>query len=176
MRKARLYSPVMTTSLARCRTRYSSPARLRRSIATGLLAALAWPGLAPSAHAGEGVGAHNSASGARLTAIEAGAYFGQAKSVATFCPGGRLTGGADTLSSGYQGADRDLFEAEAQRIEAQWRVAMACREADEAGRPNTQCRRIKLLTCRQAWAEIGPEGNRVPGLITFEIDAPRDAR
>lgn len=149
--------------------------RPRVGVVAALLAVMLL-GMSDHIQAGGGAGG-STAGGTPLTAAEVGAHYGQAKGVAAFCPGGRLTPRAETLPSTYQDEARRQFELEAARVEEQWRQALSCREADpETGRMLTRCRRIKVLSCRQAWVEIGPEGVKLPGLIVLEPGESRDAR
>ena len=143
---------------------YRGPRRrrsgVRHRLTGALLAALCSPGLA-----------------ADLTPADAGARFGQATSVARYCPGGHVTAAGTALGRGYEGEARAAFEAAAAKVVANWNDALGCREVDEeTGRLVVSCRRIKLANCRQAWLEIGPQGSAVPGLVELSLDGYGEAR
>jgi hypothetical protein len=113
-----------------------------------------------------------SATGARAgdpTPAEAGARYGQATSAAKICPGGVVTAKAEALAKSFTGADLETFKAEAAKVTAAWDKAFACNEIEPSGRP-TQCRTIKVRSCREAWIEIGPEGRAIPGLLNLNLD------
>lgn len=119
----------------------------------------------PLAHAGD----PGRQSAGTVTAAEAGTRYGQALAAERFCPGGRLTASARALHDAEQ--DRATFDREAAKIVESWTAALSCQEADPAtGRPIASCRRIKMLSCRQAWLEIGPEGTMMPGLLEQSLD------
>ena len=104
-----------------------------------------------------------------VTVAEAGTRYGQALAAERFCPGGRLTASARALHDAEP--DRATFDREAEKIVESWTAALSCLEADPAtGRPIASCRRIKMLSCRQAWLEIGPEGTMMPGLLEQSLD------
>lgn len=104
-------------------------------------------------------------------AIAAGRRYGQALAVAAQCPGGKATAKAEALKARFSGSAAQAFAAEADRVVADWKAALGCVEADpETGRMIASCRRIKKITCSQAWLEIGPEGSAMPGLVEFKAD------
>lgn len=108
---------------------------------------------------------------------DSGAFYGVALAAAELCPGGVLTEQAKELPGKVDANARAAFQELADKTLAGWRSLFACREADpENGRPNTGCRRAKLMSCRQAWIDLGPEGTQMRGMIDFKMDAPRDAQ
>lgn len=120
----------------------------------------------PLAHAGDA-----EQPGGPVTAAEAGTRYGQALAAERFCPGGRLTASARALHGSRTDSDRATFDREAAKIVESWTAALSCQEADPTtGRPIASCRRIKMLSCRQAWLEIGPEGTMLPGLLEQSLD------
>ncbi len=104
-------------------------------------------------------------------AVSAGRRYGQAIAVSAQCPGGKATAKAEALKARFSGSDAQAFMAEADRVVADWKAALGCVEADpETGRMIASCRKIKKVTCSQAWLEIGPEGNAMPGLVEFKAE------
>ena len=112
-----------------------------------------------------------SVNAADVSVAEAGARYGQANAGAKFCPGGKITAKATALSEAYTGADAESFKSEAKKVTDAWDTAFACIEVDPDSRRTTQCRKMRLTSCRQAWIEIGPEGRNVPGLLDVDFSA-----
>ena len=101
----------------------------------------------------------------------AGRRYGQARAVSAQCPGGKATAKAEALKARFSGEQAQVFTAEANRVVADWKAALGCVEADpETGRMIASCRKIKKVTCSQAWLEIGPEGSAMPGLVEFKVE------
>lgn len=111
------------------------------------------------------------AQAADVTAAEAGARFGQATAAAKTCPGGKVTAKASGLVGAYTGEDAAVFQAEALKVTDAWEKAFACVEVDPTSRRTTQCRKMRLTSCRQAWIEIGPEGRDLAGLLDVDFAA-----
>lgn len=104
-------------------------------------------------------------------AVSAGRRYGQALAVQAQCPGGKATAKAEALKARFSGAEAQVVTAEANRVVADWKAALGCVEADpETGRMIASCRKLKKVTCSQAWLEIGPEGSAVPGLVEFKAE------
>lgn len=104
------------------------------------------------------------AAGEADDAVSAARRYGQASAVATHCPGGKVTAAGEALKAKHGG--KPEFDAEVARIKDEWAKALGCQEADpETGRMNERCRKLKRLSCAEAWTEIGPEGRVLPGLI-----------
>lgn len=106
-----------------------------------------------------------------ITIAEAGARFGQATAAAKFCPGGKITAKAEALAGSYTGENASTFKAQADNVTAAWEKAFNCIEVDPNTRRTTQCRKMRLTSCRQAWIEIGSEGRNVPGLLDVDFNA-----
>ena len=132
---------------------------MSRYVIAALSAALGLSMAFAPAHAGD------------ITVAEAGARFGQATAAAKFCPGGKITAKADSLAGAYTGEDATVFKAQADNVTAAWDKAFTCVEVDPTTRRTTQCRKMILTSCRQAWIEIGPEGRNVPGLLDVDFNA-----
>ncbi len=98
---------------------------------------------------------------------EAGARYGQALGVALMCYGAETTPAATRLPDKFGGAERTAFQAEADKVLTAWREASSCRNA---GGPNP-CRLLHEWSCRDAMKEIGPQGTKLPGLITEKTSA-----
>jgi hypothetical protein len=92
---------------------------------------------------------------------ETGMRYGQALGVARVCYGLRTTEAAGQLEHIYEGAEREAFRAEAEKVLASWQEALSCAKT---GGPN-ECRLIYEMSCRDAYREIGPEGSQFPGLV-----------
>lgn len=98
-----------------------------------------------------------------LTPKEAGARYGQALGAREVCYGSKLTAKAEALPAAYTGSELESFKAEAAKIYDAWLAVRACaRQSD----PN-QCKIIMDKSCLAAQAEIGADGNAVPGLVEF---------
>jgi hypothetical protein len=110
------------------------------------------------------------AAAAEPTVAEAGARYGQAQSVTKFCPAGVLTEKARTLKSNYVDDNAKVFDAEAVKVVEGWDKAFACKDRDPDTHKITQCGKMKLTSCRQAWLEIGPDGKAIPGLIELNLE------
>ena len=108
---------------------------------------------------------------ADVTATSAGQRYGQSLSVAKFCPGGKLSAKAEALPSGFTGAELETFKKESSAVTEGWDKAFACVEVDAGTNRTTQCRKMRLTSCRQAWVEIGPEGRDMPGLVDVDFGA-----
>ena len=81
-----------------------------------------------------------------------------------------MTDKANALAGNFQGADLEVFKAESDKVVAGWKTGLACSDTDpETGKMNVRCRQIKLMSCRQAWVEIGPEGSAIPGLLDLSL-------
>ena len=96
-----------------------------------------------------------------LDARAAGARYGQALGVALVCYGVKTTPALDKLPATYSGPEAELFKAESEKVLLAWRDAKTCKRA---GGPN-ECRLIHEWSCRDAMREIGPQGNKLPGLV-----------
>jgi hypothetical protein len=119
-----------------------------------------------------GIGAVQSrASAGDISVAEAGARYGQAKSAAKFCPGGRVTAKAETLAHSYIGENIAVFKAEEVKVTEAWDKAFACIEIDPNTNRTTQCRKMRITSCRQAWIEIGVEGRNIQGLLDVDFSA-----
>jgi hypothetical protein len=106
-----------------------------------------------------------------ISASDAGARYGQAQSAAKFCPGGKVTVKAETLAKSYTGETAATFKSGAETVIAAWDKTFACIEIDPATNRQTQCRKMRLTSCRQAWVEIGSEGKDLPGLLDVDFSA-----
>ena len=113
----------------------------------------------------------SSAMAADISPAEAGARYGQALSIAKFCPGGKLAAKAEALPGSYAGADAEIFNKESGTVTSAWDKAFACIEVDPESNRYTQCRKMLLTSCRQGWIEIGPEGRNLPGLVDVDFAA-----
>ncbi|MCU0953198.1 MAG: hypothetical protein MUC37_01005 [Hyphomicrobium sp.] len=111
--------------------------------------------------------------GSNLSIDDLGARHGQALAAARICPGARTTGKVAELAASLPAGQQPAFEAASSRILAAWDKAFACKDVDPAQYPRevNSCRKAKILTCSSTWAEIGPEGSALPGLLEF---APAD--
>ena len=92
---------------------------------------------------------------------EAGTRYGQALGVSLVCYGMTTTLAVDRLASRYTAADKEAFQAVADKVLTSWREASTCKNA---GGPNS-CRLIHEWSCRDAMREIGPQGTKLPGLV-----------
>lgn len=108
---------------------------------------------------------------AGISPAEAGARYGQALAIAKFCPGGKLAAKADALPGSYTGADAETFKKEAANVTLAWDKTFDCVEIDPDTRRTTQCRKMRLTSCRQGWLEIGPEGRDMRGLVDVDFGA-----
>lgn len=97
----------------------------------------------------------------QLPAKDAGARFGEAAGAALVCYGLKITPEATKLRDRYQGEELATFDAEATKILSAWRETLNCTHADG---PN-DCKVSQQWSCRQAMEEVGPRGNKVPGLV-----------
>lgn len=113
-------------------------------------------------------------SAADITVAEAGARYGQALAGAKFCPGGKVTAKAEALPGTYTSVDATKFKSEAENVTKAWDKAFACVEFDPTANRSTECRKMRLTSCRQAWIEIGPEGRNLPGLLDVDFSAWAD--
>jgi hypothetical protein len=111
------------------------------------------------------------ASAGDISVAEAGARYGQAKAAAKFCPGGTVSAKAETLAKSFVGENTAVFKAEEVKVTEAWDKAFACIEVDPNTNRTTQCRKMRLTSCRQAWIEIGAEGRNVPGLLDVDFGA-----
>lgn len=104
---------------------------------------------------------------ASLNAREAGARYGQALGVALVCYGLKARSEAmASLAATYSDAsEREVFQAEADKVLKSWQEARSCQKA---GGPNP-CRLIHEWSCRDALLEIGPAGTKIPGLVEAAI-------
>lgn len=98
-----------------------------------------------------------------LTPRDAGARYGQALGALEICHGSKLTAAGDALRSKYEGADNEIFKAQAAKIYNAWHTVKNCANADD---PN-QCKIIMDKSCAAAEAEIGTNGTAMPGLVEF---------
>ncbi len=106
-----------------------------------------------------------------ISVAEAGARYGQAKSAAKFCPGGKVTAKAESLAQSYIGENTAVFKAEEVKVTEAWDKAFACIEIDPNTNRTTQCRKMRITSCRQAWIEIGVEGRNIQGLLDVDFSA-----
>ena len=106
-----------------------------------------------------------------ISAAEAGARYGQAMAGAKFCPGGKVTAKAEAIRASFSGDNTAIFTAEAEKVTVAWDKAFACVEVDPNNHRTTQCRKLRLASCRQAWIEIGTEGRNMPGLLDVDFGA-----
>ncbi len=132
---------------------------MRRDVNFGFGLVLAVFAVTATAHGGE------------LSVSDAGARYGQAQSASKFCPGGKITDKAESLAQSFTGDDAAVFKAGADNVTAAWDKAFACIEIDPATNRKTECRKMRLTSCRQAWIEIGAEGKDVPGLLDVDFSA-----
>lgn len=111
----------------------------------------------------------------RIAAKELGIRHGQAIAAVRTCPGARLTAKAEGLETDLGRGDLAVFRDESDRILTAWANAFACTDVDPAQtREINGCRRAKILSCNQAWQEIGPDGMALPGLVEFRPDGDGD--
>lgn len=133
------------------------PARARR-----LLLLLAMQSLASAAADAEPeVAASVRAAIAGLSPRDVGARYGQAQGAVEICSGAKTTDMASALPSIYEGDDLIAFKSQAARIYEAWMKVKNCASLDD---PN-QCRMIVDESCAAAFAEIGPSGTALPGLL-----------
>jgi hypothetical protein len=105
-----------------------------------------------------------------VSAADAGARYGQAVAASKICPAGAVTAKATSLKSSFIDENSKIFEVEAAKVTSGWDQAFKCVDRDPNTGRTTSCRRMKLLNCRQAWLEIGPEGSAIPGLLDMNYD------
>lgn len=98
-----------------------------------------------------------------LSPKDAGARYGQALGAVEVCFGSKVTDQTKRLENSYSGSDQETFKAQAAKIYEAWRKVKSC--ADQVD-PN-RCKIIMDKSCLAAEAEIGAEGNVVPGLVDF---------
>lgn len=98
------------------------------------------------------------------SATEAGTRYGQALGVALMCYELKTTPAVDELKAKFAGADLAAFNQQAETIVAMWKEAMDC---TKSGGPN-ECRLTHYWSCQEALKEIGPEGTRLPGLVSLK--------
>jgi hypothetical protein len=105
-----------------------------------------------------------------ISAADAGARYGQAVAAAKICPGGVVTDKAKALKASFIDGNASTFQAEADKVTEGWDKVFNCVERDPNTGRTTSCRKMKLVNCRQAWLEIGPEGKAVAGLLDLNFD------
>ncbi len=106
-----------------------------------------------------------------ISAADAGARYGQAVAAAKICPAGVVTEKAQTLKSGFTSENAKVFEVEALKVTEGWDKAFKCVDRDPNTGRTTSCRKMKLINCREAWLEIGPDGRAFPGLLDMNFDS-----
>ncbi len=97
-----------------------------------------------------------------LNARDAGARYGQALGALEICIGTKTTDQLAALLASYSGDDQQVFKDQAAKVFEAWVKVKNCKRQDD---PN-QCKIIMDRSCESAFAEIGPAGTAIPGLIT----------
>jgi len=123
-----------------------------------LIPALSLAGIVDAGRQGEVPGT------SKLSPEEAGARYGQALGAGRLCKGFKVLPGADELAATFKGDELATFKEAAARIVQAWQATTNCQ-----GGPNV-CMRSHLASCYEALREIGPEGDRYPGLIGYSSD------
>ena len=101
-----------------------------------------------------------------LTAAQAGQHYGLVRAAAEFCPGGIITEKGKAFAAPYDsGPDAATFKAEADKIVEAWRIGTRCVEGEMDRTQLSMCTSMHLKNCRAAWAQMGPTGSVLPGLI-----------
>lgn len=95
----------------------------------------------------------------KLSPQEAGARYGQALGAGRLCKGYKVLAGAEELAATFKGDELKIFKESAAHVVQAWQRTTNCPDV-----PNV-CMRSHLASCYEAMREIGPEGNRYPGLI-----------
>lgn len=111
------------------------------------------------------------------TVAEKGQLYGLALAAAEFCPAGVITDKAKAFAAEVQGADAAVFQAEADKIVAAWRLGTKCSELELDQNQLAMCRTAHLRNCRAAWIQLGPDGNVRPGFIDSDyskVDTKKD--
>jgi hypothetical protein len=98
-----------------------------------------------------------------LSALEAGARYGQALGAVEICYGSKVTDKARALDASFTGADQEAFKTQAAKVFEAWRKVKVCANQFD---PN-QCKIIMDKSCLGAEAEIGDNGSAIPGLVEF---------
>jgi hypothetical protein len=119
--------------------------------------------LLTSAATADPAAAPDAATAPAVSALEAGARYGQALGAVEICYGSKVTDKAKALQAAYTGADLEAFQAQAAKIFEAWRKVKACANQFD---PN-QCKIIMDKSCLGAEAEIGAAGTAIPGLVDF---------
>lgn len=101
-----------------------------------------------------------------MAAKEAGARYGEAAGAVLVCYGLQMTQEVAKLRDRYQGDDLAEFDAQAGKILSAWRDTLNCTHSDGL----EDCKVSQQFSCRQALQEIGPGGNKVPGLVEPKKD------
>jgi hypothetical protein len=133
----------------------------KSAIGIALAASLLLTGLHSTAQSGNTPPATPSAGQPTISAREGGARYGQAAGAALVCYGLRTTDEVEKLRDRFKGAELAVFDKEARKVAAAWKVTLSCEKADG---PN-QCRLSHVWSCRQALREIGPNGTAARGLV-----------
>lgn len=98
-----------------------------------------------------------------VSALEAGARYGQALGALEICHGSKITAKAKGMGDVFTGADHDAFKAQAGKVYQAWHAVKTCAKQID---PN-QCKIIMDKSCETAEAEIGAAGKIMPGLVEF---------
>jgi hypothetical protein len=98
---------------------------------------------------------------AGLSPRDVGARYGQARGALEICSGAKTTDMASALAALYQGDDLIAFQSQAAKIYEAWMKVKNCASLDDP----SQCRMIVDESCAAAFAEIGPSGTALPGLL-----------
>ena len=98
--------------------------------------------------------------------MELGTRYGQAAGIALVCYGLRVTPAVDGLKTRFDGADKDKFDKQANKILAAWQRTLRC---EDAGGPN-ECKLSQTWSCAQGYKELGPEGTVIPGLVERKVE------
>lgn len=103
---------------------------------------------------------------APMSTAQAGQHYGLVRAAAEFCPAGVITEKGKVFAAPYEaGSDAATFKAEADKIVEAWRIGTHCPEGEMDRMQLAMCRTAHLRNCRAAWAQMGPEGAVLPGLI-----------
>ncbi len=101
-----------------------------------------------------------------MTAAEAGEKFGLVRAAAEFCPAGVVTEKGKAFAAPYEaGPEAAVFKAEVDKIVEAWRQGTRCVEGEMDRMQLAMCRTMHLRNCRAVWAQMGPDGAVLPGLI-----------
>ena len=123
-----------------------------------LIVVVSFSNVADAGRLGEGPGA------SKYSPEEAGARYGQALGAGRLCRGFKVLPGAEELAATFTGDELTTFKESAARVVKAWQATTNCQ-----GGPNV-CMRSHLASCYEALKEIGPGGDRIPGLIDKSKD------